>query len=48
MIEGDVPTQERRISLITGGYAGCGYELSKMLYHLNGAVYVAGRSESKV
>ena len=29
------------------GYAGCGFELSKMLYQRNGTIYVAGRNEEK-
>lgn len=32
---------------MTGGYAGCGKELSKILYSKNGTVYVAGRSKDK-
>jgi retinol dehydrogenase 12 len=35
------------VFIITGGYVGCGYELSKMLYQHNGTVYVAGRSPEK-
>lgn len=33
--------------IVTGGYAGCGKELSKILYSKNGTVYVAGRSKDK-
>lgn len=33
--------------MITGGYAGVGLELSKILYSKNATIYVAGRSESK-
>ena len=33
--------------IVTGGYAGCGKELSKILYSKNGTVYVAGRSQEK-
>ena len=32
---------------MTGGYAGCGYELVKILYEKNATVYVAGRSQDK-
>lgn len=32
---------------MTGGYAGCGKELSKILYGKNGTVYLAGRSQDK-
>lgn len=31
----------------TGGYAGVGLELSRILYQRNGTVYIAGRSEAK-
>ena len=47
LTEKNAPTQAGRVFIITGGYAGIGYELSKILYHLNGRVYVAGRSETK-
>ena len=29
------------------GYAGCGFELSKILYQRNGTIYLAGRNEEK-
>ena len=32
---------------MTGGYAGCGYQLSKILYQHNATVYVAGRNPEK-
>lgn len=32
---------------MTGGYAGVGFELCKILYAHNATVYVAGRSSSK-
>ena len=35
------------MSIVTGGYAGCGKELSRILYQCNGTVYVAGRSQDK-
>jgi retinol dehydrogenase 12 len=35
------------VHIVTGGYAGCGYELAKLLYKLNATVYVAGRSQEK-
>ena len=47
LTEKGLPSQEGRVFIVTGGYAGIGYELSKILYHLNGTVYVAGRSEDK-
>jgi retinol dehydrogenase 12 len=36
-----------KVSIVTGGYAGVGYELSKILYSHNGTVYLAGRSPGK-
>ncbi|KAI1337574.1 hypothetical protein F5Y15DRAFT_417717 [Xylariaceae sp. FL0016] len=36
-----------QVFLVTGGYAGVGYELSKILYAHNATVWIAGRSESK-
>ena len=34
--------------LITGSTSGVGLELAKILYGLNGTVYVAGRSSEKI
>ena len=34
--------------LVTGSTSGVGLELAKMLYGLNGIVYVAGRSAEKI
>lgn len=39
--------QSGRVFIVTGGYAGIGYELSKILFEHNGTVYLAGRSEDK-
>ncbi|PYH91569.1 NAD(P)-binding protein [Aspergillus ellipticus CBS 707.79] len=39
--------QYRKVHIGTGGYAGCGFELVKMLYQKNATVYVAGRTASK-
>ena len=36
-----------KVHIVTGGYVGCGYELTKMLYENNATVYVAGRSKDK-
>jgi NAD(P)-dependent dehydrogenase (short-subunit alcohol dehydrogenase family) len=36
-----------RVHIVTGGYAGCGFELSKILYQHNATVYIAGRSTDK-
>ncbi|ROV96136.1 hypothetical protein VSDG_05106 [Cytospora chrysosperma] len=40
----DVPTE---VFVVTGGYTGVGFELSKILYAHNATVYIAGRSSSK-
>ncbi|KAK4189077.1 hypothetical protein QBC35DRAFT_172266 [Podospora australis] len=45
--ERDVPPQDGRIFLITGGTSGIGFELAKILYGLRGKVYIAGRSQEK-
>ncbi|KAH8673619.1 hypothetical protein BX600DRAFT_455798 [Xylariales sp. PMI_506] len=47
MTEADLTSQVGRVFIITGGYSGCGFELAKILYHLNGTVYIAGRSKEK-
>jgi retinol dehydrogenase 12 len=44
--EKDIPDQHGRVFIVTGGSAGIGYEVVKALYHLNGRVYMASRSES--
>ncbi|TLD26289.1 NAD(P)-binding protein [Venturia nashicola] len=36
-----------KVHIVTGGYAGCGYELCKIFYQKNANVYVAGRSKDK-
>ncbi|KAK5121599.1 hypothetical protein LTR85_004771 [Meristemomyces frigidus] len=45
--EKNLPDQSGRVFIVTGGYAGVGKELCKMLYQKNGTVYVAGRSPEK-
>ena len=45
--EVNLPDQNGRVFIVTGGYAGCGKELAKILYSKNGTVYVAGRSKDK-
>src|ERR1700760_2924571 len=40
-------TSAGRVHVVTGGYAGCGLELCKILYQHNATVYIAGRNESK-
>ncbi|KAK0614966.1 short-chain dehydrogenase [Bombardia bombarda] len=46
--EADVPSQDAKVFIVTGGSSGIGLELSKILYQKDGRVYIAGRSESKV
>ncbi|KAI1328692.1 hypothetical protein F5Y16DRAFT_368427 [Xylariaceae sp. FL0255] len=45
--EENCPDQAGRVFLVTGGYAGVGFELCKILYAHNATVWVAGRSASK-
>lgn len=45
--EQNLPDQTGRVFIVTGGYAGVGKELSKILYQKNGTVYIAGRSKDK-
>ncbi|PNS21349.1 hypothetical protein CAC42_1128 [Sphaceloma murrayae] len=43
----NLPDQKGRVHVVTGGYAGVGLELSKILYARNATVFVAGRSPDK-
>ncbi|KAI0391066.1 NAD(P)-binding protein [Xylariaceae sp. FL0594] len=47
LTEENCPDQTGRVFLVTGGYAGVGFELSQILYAHNATVWIAGRSESK-
>ena len=47
LTEKNLPDQDNRVHIVTGGYAGCGRELANVLYQRNATVYVAGRSKSK-
>lgn len=47
LTESNLPSQAGRVFIVTGGYAGCGKELSKILYGKDGTVYLAGRSQDK-
>lgn len=47
LTETNLPSQSGRVFIVTGGYAGCGKELSKILYGKGGTVYLAGRSQDK-
>ena len=44
--EKDMEDQTGRVFLITGGSSGIGFETAKILYHLNGTVYITSRSAS--
>lgn len=43
--EKNVPSQEGRIFIVTGGNAGVGYELCKLLYGTGATIYMASRSK---
>ncbi|KAJ3035480.1 hypothetical protein HDV00_003729 [Rhizophlyctis rosea] len=45
--EKNLPDQAGKVHIVTGGYAGCGFELARYLYQKNATVYIAGRSEEK-
>ncbi|KAH7085750.1 short-chain dehydrogenase [Paraphoma chrysanthemicola] len=42
-----LPDQTGKVHIITGGYAGIGYHLSRRLYAKNATLYLIGRSSSK-
>jgi retinol dehydrogenase 12 len=43
----NLPDQTGKVHIVTGGYAGCGEELVRLLYEKNATVYIAGRSKEK-
>ncbi|GKZ75837.1 hypothetical protein AnigIFM56816_003293 [Aspergillus niger] len=43
----DVPSQNGKVIIVTGGASGIGRELVRMLYGKGATVYLAGRSESQ-
>ncbi|KAF2203655.1 short-chain dehydrogenase [Delitschia confertaspora ATCC 74209] len=43
----NVGSQQGKVFIVTGGYAGIGFELTKILFAKGGKVYIAGRSEEK-
>lgn len=47
LTEENLPDQSNCVTIITGGYAGVGKELTTLLYRANATVYVAGRSPEK-
>ncbi|KAH7047607.1 hypothetical protein B0J12DRAFT_129395 [Macrophomina phaseolina] len=44
---GNLEDQTGRVIIVTGGYAGVGFEVTKALYAKNATVYIAGRSVKK-
>jgi len=48
LTEADLPSLLGKTYLITGGAAGIGKELSRMLYSANATVYIAGRSLANI
>ncbi|OQD67357.1 hypothetical protein PENDEC_c039G06905 [Penicillium decumbens] len=47
LTEKNLPDQNGRVHIVTGGYAGVGRQLSAILYGKGATVYIAGRSEQK-
>jgi retinol dehydrogenase-12 len=47
LTEKNLPDQTGKVHVVTGGYAGVGQELARILYSKNATVYVAGRSLDK-
>jgi NAD(P)-dependent dehydrogenase (short-subunit alcohol dehydrogenase family) len=47
LTESNLPSQDGKVFIVTGGYSGVGKELARILYHARGKVYIAGRSETK-
>ncbi|KAF4459909.1 light induced alcohol dehydrogenase bli-4 [Fusarium albosuccineum] len=47
LTEENLPSQNGRVFIVTGGYSGIGYDLCRMLYQAGGTVYLAGRSREQ-
>lgn len=47
LTEGNLPRQDGKVFIVTGGASGIGFQLAIMLYQAGGKVYIAGRSEAK-
>lgn len=43
----NLPSQNGRVFVVTGGNAGVGFELTKILHAAGGTVYIAGRSSAR-
>ena len=46
--EKDLPSLVGKVFIVTGGNAGVGLELVKILFSKGGTVYMAGRSATKI
>ena len=46
LTEANLPSQEGKVFIVTGGASGVGFELCSILYQKGGKVYLAGRSEA--
>lgn len=47
LTEENLPDQDGRVHIVTGGYAGVGQELAAILFSKGATVYIAGRSKDK-
>ncbi|OCL12084.1 NAD(P)-binding protein [Glonium stellatum] len=47
LTEENLPDQSGKVHIVTGGYAGVGLELTKILFQKNATIYAAGRSKDK-
>lgn len=47
LTEHNLPRQDGKVFIVTGGASGIGFELVTMLFKAGGKVYIAGRSEEK-
>ncbi|KAM6516847.1 short-chain alcohol dehydrogenase [Fusarium solani] len=47
LTEKNIDDQQGKVFIVTGGYVGVGYQLSRILHQRHGTVYIAGRSKQK-
>ncbi|KAI8664627.1 hypothetical protein NCS57_00504000 [Fusarium keratoplasticum] len=47
LTEKNLDDQKGKVFIVTGGYVGVGYQLSRILHQRHGIVYIAGRSKQK-
>ncbi|KAM0421301.1 hypothetical protein ACHAPT_010830 [Fusarium lateritium] len=47
LTEKNLDDQKGKVFIVTGGYVGVGYQLSRILHQRHGTVYIAGRSKHK-